>query len=72
MKDTAPQIATLLSIEMTAFTCELNESFSIVDSTERQTDSCDKSTGSHESVKDSTALRRGSDVGRKNVDHVRV
>jgi hypothetical protein len=40
----------------------LSESLCVADSTVAQTDSCEKLSGSYESIKDSTALRRGSDV----------
>jgi hypothetical protein len=62
MKDSVPRIAALVFIELTIFIYNLSESFWIADSTERQTDACEESSGSYESLKDSTALRRGSDV----------
>ena len=63
MKDSEPRIATLVLIELTIFIYKLNESFWIADSTEGQTDSCDKLSESYKSIKDSTTLRWGSDDG---------
>jgi hypothetical protein len=52
-------------IRNTIFTCELSESFRITDSNERQNESCVDLSESHETIRDSTALGRGSDV-----DHI--
>ena len=78
MGDTVPRIATLLLIKLTIFIYNLSESFWIANSTERQTDSCDESSDSYESIKDSTALGRGSDgeemvgVGFAEILYVKV
>jgi hypothetical protein len=62
MKDTVARIATLLLIKLTIGIYKLSESFQINNSTERQNNSCGESSDSYESLKDSTALGRGSDA----------